>query len=198
MEKIKELFLKITSSEKAIKRIPFYFFLICILLIVLIFKIEQTNKLLYKIAYNNKGTIAFEKVEPDKVLDEKYNYDKVIPAINDKNKDTFDKLNNFENENIESTSKINTNASPSPSERNEQDLTESTSNKIEEVNDDIKRTYIINVTSKKMHAPDCSSAKKIKDDNKEIIKLTNSELNDYLENGYTLCKACGGKSNENK
>ena len=53
-------------------------------------------------------------------------------------------------------------------------------------------TYVINKSSKKIHLQSCSFADRIKEDNKNILQLTNEELQEYLQNGYTKCSTCGG------
>ena len=47
--------------------------------------------------------------------------------------------------------------------------------------------YILNTNSKKIHRPTCSSAKKMKESNKQ--EYTGSK-NDLLAQGYTTCGIC--------
>ena len=47
--------------------------------------------------------------------------------------------------------------------------------------------YVINLTTKKFHRPDCPSASRIKKDNKQIFKGRRSEL---INQGYEPCKNC--------
>lgn len=54
------------------------------------------------------------------------------------------------------------------------------------------KTYVINRNSKKIHKEDCSFVDRISKENKQIVQLTNEELNEYKSNGYTLCSSCGG------
>lgn len=65
-------------------------------------------------------------------------------------------------------------------------ITESTSSISNE------KTYVINKNSKKIHREDCSFANRISEENKQIVQLSNDELNEYKNNGYTLCSSCGG------
>ena len=58
--KFVELFNKFNSSEAALRRLPIYFFIICILLTVLVIKIHNTNKFLKEIS--NNGTQVIEGV----------------------------------------------------------------------------------------------------------------------------------------
>lgn len=54
------------------------------------------------------------------------------------------------------------------------------------------KTYVINRNSKKIHTKDCSFVNRISEDNKQIVQLTNDELSEYKNSGYTLCSSCGG------
>lgn len=54
------------------------------------------------------------------------------------------------------------------------------------------KTYVINKSSKKIHTNDCSFVDRMKEENKQIVQLTNDELNNYLNDGYTTCSSCGG------
>ena len=54
------------------------------------------------------------------------------------------------------------------------------------------KTYVINKNSKKIHTNDCSFVDRMKEENKQIVQLTNDELNNYLNDGYTTCSSCGG------
>ena len=51
-----------------------------------------------------------------------------------------------------------------------------------------KVTYTLNTNSKKIHYPSCSSAKKIKDENRGEFSGTN--LKSLLDQGYTYCGIC--------
>ena len=54
------------------------------------------------------------------------------------------------------------------------------------------KTYVINKNSKKIHTKDCSFVDRMKEENKQIVQLTNDELNNYFNDGYTTCSSCGG------
>ena len=47
--------------------------------------------------------------------------------------------------------------------------------------------YILNTNTKKFHRPDCGSADKIADENKEETDKSREEL---IEEGYEPCKSC--------
>lgn len=50
-----------------------------------------------------------------------------------------------------------------------------------------KKTYIINLNSKKFHDKNCKFAKDIKEENKKVYKGTKQSL---IKNGYEPCKSC--------
>lgn len=50
-----------------------------------------------------------------------------------------------------------------------------------------KKTFIVNLNSKKFHTEDCKFAKDIKDENKKVYKGTKQSL---INNGYEPCKSC--------
>ena len=51
--------------------------------------------------------------------------------------------------------------------------------------------YVINKNSKKIHSPDCESAIKTKDSNKETVNWTEEEYLKALDEGYSPCSICG-------
>ncbi len=65
----------------------------------------------------------------------------------------------------------------------------------EEVTTDTKqgKTYVINTSSKKIHKPDCSFIARTKEENKKTVVLSDEQLKEYINNGYQICKTCGGK-----
>jgi DNA-entry nuclease len=61
--------------------------------------------------------------------------------------------------------------------------------------DTVKKTYVINKNSGKIHCEDCSSAKKMSESNKRIEQLTEKELHDLIGSTegsvtYTTCLTC--------
>lgn len=50
--------------------------------------------------------------------------------------------------------------------------------------------YVINKNSKKIHSPDCESAKNTLDKNKETVNWTESEFYQALDDGYSPCAVC--------
>ena len=51
-------------------------------------------------------------------------------------------------------------------------------------------TFVLNVSSKKIHDPDCSSAAKISEKNRKDWTGTYAELQQLLDSGYTTCGTC--------
>ncbi len=147
------------------RRIPLYFFIVCVLLIVLIFKLGETNNYLEIIAENG-GALGIH-------YEEKTENENVNIIIETKeNKDIDDVLPMYEfleSQKDESTTITEENTLKSSA-----------------------TTYVINKDSKKIHKEDCSFAKRMNDENKFVVNLTHEELKEYLENGYTECSSCKG------
>ncbi len=188
MEKFSEKFKNFFSSESSLQRIPLYFFLTCVLLVVLIFKIGETNHYLKEIAENGTGLIEIETKDKDyeNVVDVYIETTKTIEdyiplyeeitdeaSTTEKSKETTTKKS--ETTTKENTTKNSTTTRPSNNENNSD-----------------KTTYVLNTSSKKIHLPDCSFVDRTKEENKKVVELTDDEIQQYLNNGYTFCKTCGG------
>ena len=85
-KKIVTIFKKFINVDESVKRIPMYFFLVSVLLIVLIFKLGQTNEYLKVIAENGKNSIEYETFD-----------DTFIEVITEENKDKEDYIPLLEN-----------------------------------------------------------------------------------------------------
>lgn len=191
--KITEFFKKFTDSEQSLKRIPFYFFLICVLLVCLLFKLDKTNKYLEKIAENESPFLEMETIasdessrSPEVNVSQKETIDDLISTT--EKKDNADKIDK-NNSKVTTTAKANDKNGSSDVSDNKN---KPTSPPQQNDNSSSKTTYVINKSSKKMHTDDCSFVKRMKDENKTIVTLSDSEMNQYLNNGYTLCSTCGG------
>lgn len=93
----------------------------------------------------------------------------------------------YENENTSTTTEpVSTNVNSVESTTKSENITSTTKPQGN------TKTYVINKSSKKIHLESCSFADRIKEDNKNILQLTNEELQEYLQNGYTKCNTCGG------
>ncbi len=166
--KIKTYIEKLTSEEASLKRIPFCLFLLGVLVCVLIFKIGETNKYLKIIAENDTPSIEIQ------TKDEKY--DEVLNIYTEEEKKPEDILPNpydVINKQPSSDNKDET-VEPSTSVGN-------------------KQKYVINISSKKIHKPDCSFVERTKDENKKTVELSADELKEYINNGHEVCKTCGGE-----
>ena len=165
--KIKTYIEKLTSEEASLKRIPFYLFLIGVLIVVFIIKINETNKYLKIIAESDNPSIQIH------TKDEKY--DEVLNIYTEENKTPEEILPNPYDEIDKQPSSDNTeeNSEPSISVGN-------------------KQKYVINISSKKIHKPDCSFVERTKEENKKAVELSADELKEYIKNGHEICKTCGG------
>ncbi len=171
---------KLTSEETSLKKIPFYLFLLGVLVFVLIFKIGETNKYLKIIAEN--GNVISESNTNDE------NYDSVLNIYTEDPKKPEDILPNpYEDK----TDKNDTNDVTKPTN----DLTLQQTEPTEEItkNNSQSTTYVINISSKKIHKPDCSFVARTKEENKKTVNLSDDELKEYINSGHELCKTCGGK-----
>ncbi len=153
-----------TINRNKSNLVPICLFLIIGLLFGIIFKLHATNKYLKTISdYYNTGKIS-------------------IDTKNDGYKSVSEVFSENENE-----------------YRSEKDdnVTDSDDKTDEEVNntDDgtPKKVYILNTSSKKIHYPSCSVVNRMKEENKKSVEVNDEQLNEYKNNGYTMCSTCGGK-----
>ncbi len=187
LEKFSEKLKKFFSSESSLQRIPIYFFLTCVLLVVLICKLGETNHYLKEIAANGTDIIEIETKDEDyeNVVDVYVETSKSIEdyiplyeEITD-NSSTTEKSNESTTKRSETTTKENTTKSDNTQQSNKDNKSD-------------KTTYVLNISSKKIHLPDCSFVDRTKEENKKTVELTDQELQQYLDDGYTFCKTCGG------
>ena len=184
LEKFSEKIKKFFSSEASLQRVPLYFFLTCVLFVVLIFKLGETNQYLKEIAKNGTEVIQIETKDDDYenvvdvYIEPSKSAEDIVPILGEitstettteKSKETTTKKDSAENSNTNTQS---------PSQNNE--------------NKSDKTTYVLNISSKKIHLPNCSFVDRTKEENKKTVELTAQELKEYLNNGYTFCKTCGG------
>lgn len=178
--KIKTYLEKLTSEETSLKKIPFYLFLLGVLVCVLIFKINETNKYLKIIAEN--GNVVVENHTNDE------NYESVLNIYTEDAKRPEDILPNPKDD---ITDKNDTDEKTEPTNNLTPQQTEHTEEITENNSQDA--TYVINISSKKIHKPDCSFVSRTKEENKKTVTLSEDELKEYINNGHELCKTCGGK-----
>lgn len=181
MEKFSEKLKKFFSSEASLQRIPLYFFLTCVLLVVLICKIGETNHYLKEIAANGTEVIKIETKDEDyeNVVDVYIETTKsaedIVPMLEELTDDKTTTEKSKETTTKENATKDNT-------------TTQSTNN--DDKSD--KTTYVLNISSKKIHFADCSFVDRTKEENKKTVELTDQELQQYIDDGYEFCKTCGG------
>lgn len=176
MEKFSEKLKKIFSSEASLQRIPLYFFLTCVLLVVLICKLGETNHYLKEIAANGTDVIQIETKDED--------FDDVVDVYIEPTKSAEDIVPILD---VLTTEETTTKKVESTTKQSQ-----NTQTTADNENNSSKTTYVLNISSKKIHLPDCSFVNRTKEENKKTVELTDEELQQYLNNGYTLCKTCGG------
>ncbi len=177
--KVKAYLKILTSEETSLRKIPFYLFLLGVLVCLLIFKISETNKYLKIIAEN--GNVVVENQTNDE------NYESVLNIYTEDAKRPEDILPNPK-EDITDKNDSNGNTEPT------NDLTYQQTETSENItNNSQNTTYVINTSSKKIHKPDCSFVVRTKEENKKTVTLSEDELKEYINNGHELCKTCGGK-----
>ena len=186
-DKINEFMKKCTSSEKVLKRIAFYLLLLCILLSLIFFKLYQINENILLLSKESSNPITpnttqneYESVK-DIFIEEETKPGDVIPL--------YDEI--YDNSLPESTTQ---NSTETLNNNNETEyITDSTTVSHTVQNDTSTKTnFVININSKKIHYADCSFVNRMKEENKKSIQLSNIELKEHLNSGYTLCSTCGG------
>ncbi len=182
-DKLMEFLEKSVSGEIILKRIAFYLFLICVLLGLVFFKLNEINESILMIAEPISVHTKEEKNEEiaDVFIEEKGEIGDVLPYYNE--------LEESSSETTTTTNIEETNSNIKEHEDKTNTTTEvSTSNS----HSSSKMNFVINVNSNKIHYADCSFVNRMKEENRKYIQLSNDELNEYLNNGYTLCSTCGG------
>ncbi len=178
-DKIIEFLDKSVSSEIVLKRIAFYLLLICILLGLIFFKLNEINKSIILATEPIISSYNTEKAEnvADVFIEDKTEISDTLPLFEEEVKTTT----------IQNNIELNTD------NKNNESKTENTTEKSTTNTDNTqKRNFVINVNSNKIHYADCSFVNRMKEENKKNVQLNDSELKEYLNNGYTLCTTCGG------
>lgn len=189
----KDFLNKQTSAESLFKRVPILLLLICALLVVTIFKIDKTNELLEIIADNNINAIEYEKFKDTFIEVETEDNETVedyLPIVGELHEKDESTTKNDLSDKKETTTKQNSVSKNEPTTQNSNTEIETATKTDDNV---ARKTYVLNISSKKIHSPNCSFVPRTKEENKKTVKLSAEELNQYKDNGYTLCKTCGGK-----
>lgn len=192
--KLTEFFKKITTSEAALKRVPVYFFAICVLLTVLVVKISKTNTYLQRIAENGTNSIEYQTRNANSSFDvfteTTKSIEDIIPMFEEDG--TTESESQTQESTVAGSEKPSGNTAQSSSQAVTEAKTTVSDTKSTTVNNAAKTTYVINKNSKKIHRYDCSFVDRMNEENKQIVQLTDSELQEYMKNGYTKCSSCGG------
>ncbi len=190
------MFKKFIDVDESVKRIPLYFFLVCVLLVVLIFKLSQTNEYLKVIAENGKNSIEYETFDDtfvEVVTEEKKDKEDYIPLLKELKDESTTEENNTTIHNNSSKETTTKNNIETTTQSDKETTTENNSTTQKSDDNVSRKTYVLNVSSKKIHLPDCTFVERTKEENKKRVKLSNDELKQYKNDGYTMCKKCGGK-----
>ena len=105
----------------------------------------------------------------------------------------LEELTDEETTNEENSTKKQNNTSKETTTKNHTETTTSSTTTQKSDDNITRKTYVLNISSKKIHLPDCSFLARTKEENKKTVKLSDDELNQYKNDGYTICKTCGGK-----
>lgn len=189
----KDFLKKQTNAESLFKKVPFFLLLICVLLVVAIFKIEKTNQLLERIADNNINNVEYEKFKDTFIEVETENnktvedYLPIVSELHEKDESTTENNSSDSKETTTKQGSVSKNETTTQNSDAEKETTTKTDDNV------VRKTYVLNISSKKIHSPNCSFVPRTNEENKKTVKLSDSELKDYINDGYALCKTCGGK-----
>lgn len=196
-----EFLKKITDSERIFQMIPIFFLITCCLLVGMMFKLNQTNEYLKKIASGKTDGIEFGTLDENENEEED---SKIKIDISENEPNTlasyFEDKTNDRDDTGKSESELS--KTPGTSSSSQTVNTPSSSAKQTEPtksppasteNTAAKSTYVINKSSKTIHKSGCSFVNRMSDSNKLTVKLSLEELNEYIHDGYKMCKTCGGK-----
>ena len=164
------------------------------MLTVLVVKISKTNIYLQRIAQNGTDSIEYQTRNANSSFDvfteTTKNIEDIIPMFEED--DTTASESQTQESTVGNSKKPSGNAVQSSSQAVTEAKTTVSDSKSTTVNKAAKTTYVINKNSKKIHRYDCSFVDRMNEKNKQIVQLTDSELQEYLQNGYTNCSSCGG------
>ena len=157
----------------------------CTITVVLLFKINEMNNNLNRLSYIMENET------------ESYQYKDTIDVFYEETENGEEMLPSYEEFNCATSQTITTEkyTETTSHKNNSVDTSENISHKQEEnssTDNSVKRNYVINVNSNKIHYSSCTFVGRMKEENKKEIELSKNELNNYLNNGYTFCSTCGG------
>lgn len=173
-----------SKTESLLKLVSGLLIISCAITVALLFKINEMNDNINRLSYimDNETESYQHKDTIDVFYEETENGEEMLPVYDEyhsnKNDDTTNKQ-------TETTSKKDNSIIITENNTNKNDETQSADNSI-------KRNYVINTNSNKIHYSSCTFVGRMKEENKKEIELSKDELNNYLNNGYTFCSTCGG------
>jgi hypothetical protein len=181
---------KSVSSQMTLKRIAFYLFLACILLGLIFFKLTEINK---NILLATEPIISNYNAENKESVSGIFAKDE-FEAVEDMFEmgDTLPIFNEPENTTMQSTTVQNIIETNTENMENEPKIEITTEVSTSSTNNSQKYNFVINVNSSKIHYSDCTFVNRMKEENKKYVQLSDAELKEHLNNGYTLCSTCGG------
>ncbi len=180
-DKITEFLKKSITSEIILKRIALYLFVICFLLLISFFKLCEIEKNIAQIAESNPNSFVNENESvADVFFEEEKGIGDYLPLYDEIEENSTSETTTHT---VETSSKVQNDETTSGT------VTEASTSSY---NNSSKMNFVINVSSNKIHYADCSFVNRMKEENRKSIQLSKDELNEYINNGYTLCSTCGG------
>lgn len=182
-DKIIEFLDKSVSSEIVLKRIAFYLLLICILLGLIFFKLNEINENIILATEPIISAHNTEKEESvaDVFIEDKFEISDTLPLFEE------DEKTSSPSTTIQNNIELNTDIKD-----NEPKTENTTENSTTNSDNTQKRNFVININSNKIHYADCTFVNRMNEENRKNVQLSDLELKEYLNNGYTLCTTCGG------
>lgn len=182
-DKILDFFEKSLTSQEVLKRIAFYLLVMCVILIMIFFKLKEINQNILLVSGNYSNSVLIETKNE--------NYDEVSDIfVSYPEEEQISDSVPLHKDITEASTKATTVQDNSNKETTTLNNLEETSSKLSGIS--VKINYVINVNSKKIHFADCTFVSRMKEENRQSVQLTKDELNEYINNGYTLCSTCGG------
>lgn len=173
-----------SKTESLLKLVSGLLIISCAITVALLFKINEMNDNINRLSYimDNETESYQYKDTIDVFYEETENAEEMLPGYKEFNSNTNDDTTTKQ---TETTSKKDNSIIITENNTNKNDETQSADNSI-------KRNYVINTNSNKIHYSSCTFVGRMKEENKKEIELSKDELNNYLNNGYTFCSTCGG------
>ncbi len=179
-DKINEFLKRSLSNEETLKRIALYLFLIAVLLLLIFFKLNEINKNIIESPFMNSVSQKEYESVSDVFIEKEEDISNILPIYGENEDNSTTNTTGNDSEITTDTKETEAN--------NEEKTEVSSSNS----NNSTKKNFVINANSNKIHYADCSFVNRMKEENRKYVQLSDNELNEYINNGYTLCSTCGG------